>query len=283
MKNLSVVPQKPELVTSDVVDSWYAWYEDLACRALDTEGGELSDTEREYEVCRRMMALCEAGSVVNDAVRERVLTKLAREQLYRFAPEGWDTLADAIRDALPSVTSRGYAFELATVAETIAPFCERHDLDVYESPARLGYVREASAALSSIITGPELEETKAERVREELGFIFNEATSRSGTEETSVRSRYRKYRGTPASATTAESTDGTAVMLLSGTPATIAAIRQRMGRLVGTWHGGTVRRHTRSRPSKVSGQVLAWNAWEIETGLRVVDNKTGEVIEEIEQ
>lgn len=273
--NELIIPQRAEFVTGDIVDCWHAWYKDLASQSL--EGADLSGNERQYEVCRRTLQLCDAGTAVNDAVRERVLAEVARYQLYRFAPEGWETLSDMIRDTLPGVTSRGYAHELATVAEVVAPFCERHGIDVYESPSKLGYVREAASGLRSIITGTAPESVKADLVREELEFILR-ADSRQ-----EVREHFRNYRGTPGTGTTGQ-LGAVGMMSIVAPPETIAAIRQRIGRLVEHWGNGEVRRHATYKSSKLEGQTIRRTAWSMEHQVvQVVDGETGEVIEEVLQ
>jgi len=273
--NELIIPQKAEFITEDIVDCWYTWYEGMAARTL--EDTDLCGNEREYEVCRRMLEFCDAGTAVNDAVRDRVLNEVARYQLYRYAPEGWETLSDMIREVLPGVTSRGYAHELATVAEIVAPFCERHGIDVYEEPGKLGYIREAASGLRSIITGSAPESVKADLVHEKLEFILR-ANSRQ-----EVREHFRNYRGIPGTGTTGQ-LGAVGMMSIVAPPETIAAIRQRIGRLVEHWDNGEVHRKAIVQLSKIEGQAISRTSWSMEHQVvQVVDAETGEVIGEVLQ
>jgi len=273
--NELIIPQKAEFITEGIIDCWYVWYQGMAARTL--EDTDLSGSEWDYEVCRRMLQFCDAGTAVNDAVREKVLAEVARHQLYRHAPEGWDSLSDMIQDTLPGVTSRGYAHELATVAEIVAPFCERHGIDVYQEPSRLGYVREAASGLRSIITGTAPERVKAALVREELEFILCAGSRQE------VREHFRNYRGTPGTGTIGQ-LGAVGMMQIVAPPETIAAIRQRIGRLVEHWGNGEVHRHATSNMSKLKGQVIRQTTWSMEHQVvQVIDEETGEVIEEVLQ
>jgi hypothetical protein len=280
-----VVPKTPGEITKELVDTWADWYLDMARESV--EGIEFdSEAQKEYEIYKRVLEICEAGTSLNDAIRQRALSHIARYQLYRHAPESWSDLSDVIRDALPSVTSAGYASELSAIAEKVAPFCERHNIPLMDDPAKLGYVREGASALRAIVDDGEMpEKKKVERVREELNFILHEATSVSGEKDpTSVRNRYRNWRGVPARSYLGKLEDGREVLLVVGEPATIRAVRQAAHRQ--TENGGniTVFTEAEDKPSKKKGQTLRLVKLTVEqTTMLVIDNETGEVKQEVLQ
>ena len=278
MSNI-VIPRSSTLVTTDVVNSWEAWYRDMAEHALKEEGAVFErDEEREYEVCRRVLELCGAGTAVNDAVRQRTLTYIARHRLYHFAPEGWSSLSDVIRDTMEGLSSSGVS-EWTTVLETVIPFAEKHNLEVYEDATKAGYLREAASGLRAIIANPDVpEQRRATQVREELDFIFGEATSRR-----EVRDHYRRYRGVPGTGSVASLGNGETVLTIVAPSATAEAIKQRIGRLVSGWDPSQASLvHGDLEASKLRGQKVRTDILTVEHEiLKVFDAKTGELIQEV--
>ena len=270
------VPRSRTFVTGDVIDSWEAWYRDMAEHTIEDEGAVFErDEEREYEVCRRILELCGAGTAVNDAVRQRTLSHIARYRLYHFAPEGWSSLSDVIRDTMEGLTSSGIS-EWTTVLETVIPFAEKHDLEVYEDPTKAGYLREAASGLAAIIATPGVPERKrAAQVEEELRFIFGEAGSRR-----EVRDRFRKYRGVPGTGSVASLGNGETVLMIIAPSATAEAIKQRIGRLVSGWEPGQASFvHGDLKVSKLKGQKVRTDTLTVEYKmLKVFDAKTGELL-----
>ena len=277
--NELTIPRSHTLVTGDVIDSWEAWYRDMAEHTLEDEGAVFErDEEKEYEVCRRMLEFCGAGTAVNDAVRQRVLTQIARYRLYHFSPEGWSSLADVVRDTMEGLTSSGVS-EWTTVLETVIPFAEKHDLEIYEDPTKAGYLREAASGLAAIIASPGVPEQRvAARVEEELQFIFEEANSRR-----EVRDRFRKYRGVPGTGTVAHLDNKETMLMIIAPPATTEAIKQRLGRLVSEWRPCRASLiHGPLGASKIVGQQVQTDILTVEHEiLRVFDAETGELIREV--
>ncbi len=273
------VPRSHALVTADVIDAWETWYRDMVERALEEESAVFErEEEKEYEVCRRMLELCGAGTAVNDAVRRRVLTQIARHRLYHFSPEGWSSLSDVIRDTMEGLTSSGVS-EWTTVLETVIPFAEKHKIEVYEDPARAGYLREAASGLAAIIAAPDVPERKrAAQVEEELQFSLEEAASRR-----EVRDRYRKYRDIPGTGTVARLGNGETMLMIVAPSATAEAIKQRVGRLVSGWEPTQASlKHGTPEASKIKGQQVQTDILTVEHRmLKVFDAETGELLREI--
>lgn len=272
-----ILPQSPQAVTADVVTAWYNWYRAMAESSL--EGSGLEGPQLEYETTKRMLELCAAADCVNEAIRQKLISRIAREHLYSHAPEGWNSLRDMIHDVLPSITSAGYASELATIAEIVSPYADRLGVDIYGDPSRLGYLREAASGLREIITSPLPEEQKARVVRKELTFILKEAETRQD-----VRARYRHPRGEPASGFRGKLPNGEEVLMLVGSPTTIAAIAHRIDGQMVHWRQGKLNLEWGNvRPSKsTKGQQIRPCCYHaMMEKIFVLDDK-GNVIEEIE-
>jgi len=273
------IPRSHTLVTGDVIDSWEAWYRDMAEHTLEDENAVFErDEEKEYEVCRRILEFCSAGTAVNDAVRQRTLSHIARHRLYHFSPEGWSSLSDVIRDTMDGLTSSGVS-EWTTVLETVIPFAKKHALDIYEDPARAGYLSEAASGLATIIANPGVpEQRRAAQIEKELQFIFEEAASRRD-----VRDRYRKYRGIPGTGTFASLGNGDAMLMIVAPTATAEAIKRKIGRLVSGWEPTQASlKHGTLETSRIKGQQIQTDVLTVEHAmLKVFDAETGEMIKEI--
>lgn len=280
MEEAITIPRSAELATSADAEVLYERYDTLARRDLESEGGIFTSVqELEMEVCRRILSQCIAVDTLNEAVRQRVFERIAREKLWAYSPEGWSGLADVVHDLSHGLSASGIC-EYATIAEVIAPFAERHSIPIPNKPGRLGHLREAASALKALILNPsEPEVIRAEKLREELDFIFSSVT------RDEVRTRYRQPRGDPARGLIAESGNGTvALLIIAPTSAVAEAIRQRLGPLVTPWvHGdaaisvGTVRPSRSNKEQSLRTDCLSID-W---LTTKVLDNKTGEIIEEL--
>jgi hypothetical protein len=273
------IPVRTELVTKEVIDQAYEFYQGLAIQAL--EGMRFKNAEeKEAEVARTILQLVESTDTINDNVRQRAINVIARYCLYHYTPEGWGTLTDMIRDAAPSLSPSALC-EFMAINETIIPYCETHDIELEMPPDRLGYLREAASALRQVIQGPLPNGEKTGVIQTELNWLFNEAPSRDGPD--GVRDRYRKWRGLPAQGIMGTHNDTTVVVLMA-TSATAAALRQKIGRLA-TWDlpvSLTIREGTGTMvPSKLNnGQFIQDHVTVISLSHTIViDGETGEVIE----
>lgn len=236
MTNDLILPTSATLVTKDVVASWYKWFDDMAGAeiARRIEEGAVFDGagEKEWEHHRLMLDYCSAADSVSEGVRQQVLALIARKHLYEHAPEGWSSLADVIREAVPSYTSKGTSHQLTTLAEVVAPFCDEHGIDVYEEPGAVWNLGEAASHLARTIRDTSIPaEERAERVRDDVEF----ASTHSRRE---VRDKFRQYRGDPARGYTAQLVTNESGLLILGNPDVIEAARQRIGNLVRDWRPG---------------------------------------------
>lgn len=277
--NSLILPQNTAAVTMHVVDCWYHWYWELAEASVEGEAGMVftTDKERELEINKRILELCNSGDMLNDAIRQKVLSNIARHQLHRHSPENWNTLAGWLRDASDSLSASG-ASEYAAIAETIAPFCEQHDIDVYSDPTKLGYLREAASGLRAIIKGKSSDKQKAKLVRKELAFVLDAST------RAEVRDHFRQVRAEPVDGMRTVLEDGREAMMLVGSPVTIEALAQAADNRMIRWRRGKATiQHADTRPSKIEGQELRPISVQVEMGwLYVINTETGEVIEAVE-
>lgn len=278
MANALIVPVRATLVTKEVVDQAYDFYRGLADQALQ-EMAFHSPEEREAEVARTILQLVESTDAVIDSVRQRAIDIIARFRLYHYAPEGWEDLRSMIRNACPGLSPSQLCEHLA-IADTIAPYCENHGIELEMPPRKLGYLREAASALRNVIKSPLPNGEKAEVLQAELDWLFNEAPSRDGPG--GVRDRYRNWRGVPAQGIMVER-DGMTTIVLQATPTTAAALRQKVGRLANWNLPGTltIREGAGTMvPSKLdNGQFVQDRGTVITLSHTVIiDGETGEVV-----
>lgn len=273
------IPSDSRSVSRELIETWYAWIEKTARDALEKEQAVFdSDGEREYAVHRRMLEICGGLDTLSDALKQAIAGTIEKRQLYRVAPEAWPALSTMIQDTLPHITSPGYACELATIAGPIARFAEKHSLDIYEDPRKLGYLREAASGIAREIENPQTpQKEKVKIIKEELDFVFHEAATRAD-----VRAHFREYRGEQAEGCRIELEDGREVLFVVGNPATIGAIAHRTnGRLV-RWRGGKARLATGPLRDGKGGKLKTITVGAMMQTLRVIDPETGELLEEVE-
>ena len=233
------IPAAPGKITSDVIKTWAKWLREMAEAQIEKEiaGGTEFDGvgEKEWYLYRLQLEYCNALDQISEGVRQQLLVHIARKRLFEHSPEGWGSLADVIRDVVPTYQSAGVRSQLTRLAEKVAPFAEEHGIEIYEDPSKIWALSEAVSELGKIIDGDLPEEEKVERVREEVEF----ATSSSLPE---VRSRYHSPRGgDPTKAFTADLPDGRRAMLVLGEPDMVEAVRQRAGNLIGGTSPGEAR------------------------------------------
>jgi len=270
------IPVQAALVTKEVVDQAYEFYSDLAGQALEGVIFRTPD-ENEAEIARVILQLVESTDTINDNVRQRAINTIARYQLYHHTPEGWDDLQSMIHDAAPNLSPSQLCEHLA-IADTVAPWCEQHDIQLEMPPDKLGYLREAASALRNVIKSTLPNGQKAEAVQEELEWLFTEAPTREA-----VRNRYRDWRGTPAQGIMAEQ-DGMTTIVLRATSVTAAALRQKVSRLVEwDWPGTmTVRAESGALvPSKIDNKAFVQDHATIITLHKsvIIDEETGAVLD----
>ena len=276
-----IIPQQTELVTKELVQSWYARLEEMADNELERrkeEGALMSPGERELEKHKLMLGYCDAISNITEQVRQQILTSIHRKRLNEYSPEGWSSLGDVIRDALPSYNG-GTRHQLATIAEDVAPWCEEHGIDIYKNADSLWKVNESASFLNRIISDPDKsEQQKVSDIKTTLDFID---THNQGE----VKGYVRKYQGVPARAAIVELSTGESAMIIVGGEAEIQAIAMRIGNLA-------TRNHTAEgkiefgelRPSKARKRQFVRDKWtQVRLhALQVLDEETGELLQEIE-
>ncbi len=274
-----IIPQKVELVTGDVVKAYVTRLEEMAERELTRrteEGYVMSPGERELEKHKLMLDYCAVMDNINQRARQLVLEAIHRRRLNEHSPEGWSDLRETIEDAVPSY-SGGTRHQLQRVAEVIAPWCEAHNIDIYDSPEALWRVNEAASFIAKIIEGDAPEQQKVADVRRTLDYV----TTHNQQE---VRAYVRQYKGTPIRAGQAELPDGNSVLVLVGKPAEIRAARMLIGnRATWTHHAQAIDSKGDLRPSKAGkGQLVR----DTSTGATLVGmqvfNEDGELIQEVE-
>jgi len=275
-KQLTVLPIA-ELVTVETVDAAWDFYHSAAEESLAGAIFE-SEEEREAEIARTILRMVDTMDLVSDNVRQRAIGVIAKYRLYHATPEGWDSLRATIQDALPEMQSGAMSEHLAIVA--LGDWCEQHGVPFEIPPRKLGYLREAASALRQVIQNPELRNgEKAETIKAELDWVFNKAPSAHG--EGGVRDRYRSYRGAVAQGAMVEN-DGKMLLVIEATPATAAAIRQRLSRLVNWDLPDTITVATggQPRPSKVSDEQMVLDVRRVVTLTRTIvyDKETGEAL-----
>lgn len=273
--NSLVIPPNVAMITAKTIEQAYQFYQGLAIEAL--EGAVFQNAEeREAEIARMILQLVESTDTINDNVRSRAIAVIAKYRLYHYTPEGWDTIQEMIRDACPSLSAPQMCEHLA-IADVIAPYCQAHNIELNMPPDKMGYLREAASALRQVVQGPMDNGQKTATVREELEWIFHEAPTRRA-----VRERYRNVRGVPAEGGVVETSDGICYIILRATPATAAALRQKVGGLANwnTIRDISVEQDATTAPSKVNqredvrrhGTTISFR----ET--MIVDAETGEVL-----
>lgn len=278
MTSALAIPVNAALITKETIDQAYDFYREIAVEALEGMAFKNSD-EKDAEVARTILQLTESTDAINDNVRQRAIGIIARYQLYHHTPESWGTLTEMIRDAAPGLSPSQLCEHLA-IAETIAPYCESHGVELEMPPEKLGYLREAASGLRNVITGPLSNGEKAEVVQYELKWLFTKAATRG-----EVRNRYRDYRGVPAQGISADQ-DGMVTIVIRATPVTAAALRQKAGRLI-TWDmPGTLTTRAENGapvPSKINDKEFIQDHTVVITLHQtvVIDGKTGKVVEDV--
>lgn len=279
-----VLPQNPDLVTADVVEYWYGWLVGMAEKEIERRKTEEDITydnasHEEFEKYRKVLELCGSLETVVEGARQQAIAAIARDELFRYAPENWDTLAEALQDVIPTYSSRGMRHQLHTLASVVAPYCGDHGIPVYDDPKSLWRMAEGASALKSIIRDPDMRSRdKVAAVRREVAFIASH-----GRDE--VRDRYRKPRGNPGIATVVEFVDNQVGLLIVADEEMAEAIRQKVGKLVSGWNSkGTASiKDGKFRQSKAhQGQIVRDHAYAVEmVGLQSFETETGELVEEI--
>jgi len=278
-----VLPQNQDLVTADVVEYWYDWLCDMAEKEITRrkEAGLEYDNggHEKFELYKTVLELCGSLDTVVEGARQKAIAVIARDELFRYAPESWDSLSAALADVIPTYSSRGMKHQLLTLAKTVAPFCKKHNIPVYDDPKGLWRMAEGASALKRIIRDPDMSNGDRQRaVRDEVEFIASH-----GREE--VRDRYRKPRGNPGIATMIEFPDNNVGLFIVCDDEMAEAIMQKVGKLVVGWHcrseGGID--DGKFRQSKSSEkQIVRDRAYEVRLiGLQVFDKETGAAVEEI--
>lgn len=276
-----VLPQNQALVDQDVITVWHAWMVETAEAEIKRrieEDGAVFDNEgqRRFERGRLVLEYCGALDTVVDGVRTEELTRIAREQLFRYAAEGWTSLREAMQAVGPSYASKGMRSQLATLAGDVAPWCEEQGVEVFDQPGKMWNLSEGASALRSIIAGPGTVTQKRERVEEELDYLKTHSRGE-------IRARYRQYRGEPGVGTVAELPTGEVILMIVAPPDVAEAAKQRVGNLVASW-APTQRARRREGKMKLSkvdqaqiAQPLTYLI--VQQRTRIIDAETGEIVE----
>ena len=197
--------------------------QDLLKRATDTvveEHGGQEDLDTggpiQAEITMRMLTMSEQARHVQRSAQGYIVAYIAREQLWRFHPDGYSSLRDFLRAANLNTCM---VSELTAVGDLIVPYCDRQNIDIDPSltPERFTKLREAIPALRGAIRDNDVEGVNA--ILDDVA----QAPSRAA-----VRSKWRKTRTKYGHGTTMNMADGRVLLVAvldDGEAASLAARR----------------------------------------------------------
>jgi hypothetical protein len=170
---------------------------DRAKGQLETErGDEIEAGEAEAEITLKMLCLSEKDRGVQRAAQSFVITYVARNQLWRFHPEGFTSLRQFVKAA---GLSHGTEADLVALGDVLVPYFDAHAIEIgpYLADAHWGKLREAIPALRRAIKNND-EQTVT-------GILTD---VRTATDRNAVRHKYRKRRQRYGHGTTHRLGDG---------------------------------------------------------------------------
>jgi hypothetical protein len=182
--------------------------QDLLQRATNTVveehgGQETLDTGGpvQAEITMRMLTMSEKARHLQRSAQGYVVAYIAREQLWRFHPEGYSNLRLFLRAAGlgSSVVS-----ELTALGDVIVPYCDHQDIEINNAltPDRWPKLREAIPALRGAIR-----DNEPDKVCDILDDV------RKAVSRTSVRNKYRMKRTKYGHSTTMRMADGRVLLV----------------------------------------------------------------------
>jgi len=195
---------------------------DRANTQLVTErGDEVEAEEAEAEITLRMLCLSEKDRGVQRAAQSFVIAYVSRNQLWRFHPEGFNSLRLFVKAA---GLSHGTEADLVALGDVLVPYFDNHAIEIapYLSDKLWGKLREAIPVLRRAI-----KDNNEPKVQEVLTDV-RKATSRQA-----VRTKYRKKRTRYGHGTTYRLGDGRVLLvaILDDEDAVQAVIRRLNGAL----------------------------------------------------
>jgi hypothetical protein len=185
----------PKSAGEAIVDALQSLLGDATDQVLAERGTDSTDG-LEAEITQRMLIISENIRGLQRAAQGYVVAYVAREQLWRFHPDGYRNLRQFLRGA--GLTENSVT-ELTALGDTLVPFCDSQEIniDAVLTSERWPKLREAIPALRSAVRDKD-----PSVVRQILADV-KKATTREA-----VRQKYRRHRDKHGHATTVSLSDG---------------------------------------------------------------------------
>ena len=176
---------------------------DAAKDRVFAEHGDIVENEvaAQAEITQRMLSESERQRTLQRSAQGFIVAYVARNDLWKFHPEAYDSLRDYLRD---SGLDASQVSRLNSLGDKIIPYCDSHDIaiDPYLSEAHWSKLRAAISALRKAT-----EQDDPDKVKEILADV------RQAVDRDAIRNKYSKKKEKVAHATTVTLADGRVMLV----------------------------------------------------------------------